>query len=76
MPGERNCRACRLLYTPAMERKIDVNQTPEPTSDRYGRSFALGWMVVGFTATAQFFAVGIAYYTFGGLPEAADRGAR
>jgi len=33
--------------------------------DEPGRMFTQGWLIVGFTATAQFFSVGVGYYTFG-----------
>ena len=43
-------------------------QDPAPDeviTDDPGNRFKQGWSIVGFTATAQFFSVGIGYYTFG-----------
>ena len=40
--------------------EANLSNTPKKVE-----KFTLGWMIVGFTATAQFFSVGIGYYTFG-----------
>jgi MFS family permease len=47
-----------------------VNRPPSPSADQETTApprsgFRQGWNVVGFTAVAQFFSVGIGYYTFG-----------
>lgn len=45
------------------ESKADAGRDAAARSAPGG--FALGWKIVAFTATAQFFSVGIGYYTFG-----------
>ncbi|HIG59744.1 MAG TPA: MFS transporter [Gammaproteobacteria bacterium] len=45
-----------------MSTKPDTDDTA--TND-VNRTVTSGWTIVGFTATAQFFSVGIGYYTFG-----------
>ena len=43
----------------------EADNSPEPSTASSPTFAALSWKIVAFTATAQFFSVGIGYYTFG-----------
>jgi len=45
--------------------KVVSQDTDKQESGAASTRFTQGWLIVGFTAMAQFFSVGIGYYTFG-----------